>query len=299
MIPYFDAHCDTITASGNIAKNCGHLDAERLKAFAPCGQVFAVCCTDDMPGGYKKYLPMLREQIERSEDMYLCLSSDDIKNALDAGKIAAIMAVEGAEHFGCTIGGLKSAFDAGVRSVNLTWNFDNTLSGAAMGSGTGLTDYGKLFVKAAQDMGIILDMSHISERGFWDVLDISERPVYASHSDSLAVCPGVKRNLTDEQFMALARIGGGAGINLYPKFLGLEHNIAAVCAHIEHYLSLGGEKAVFLGTDFDGIEETPAGLSGVQDMPKLYEALLRLNYSEDLVRDIFFNNLLSILERAL
>lgn len=300
MIPYFDAHCDTITERWeNIIENGGHLDARRLRAFAPCAQIFAVCYTRDMPGGYAKYLPMLKAQIEGSGDMALCRSAADIKKAAADGRIAALMAVEGAEHFGCTLTGLKAAYDAGVRSVNLTWNFDNALSGAAAGSGAGLTAAGREFVPFAQTLGVILDMSHLSERGFWDVLELAKKPVYASHSDSAAVNPGVKRNLTDEQFTALARCGGGAGVNLCTDFLGLGRDMDAVCAHIEHYLALGGERAVFLGTDFDGIDETPRGLSGVQDMPKLYEALLRRNYPEGLVRDIFYNNLLDILERAL
>lgn len=299
MIPYFDAHCDTIVASrGSLMKNGGHLDAERLSAFSPAAQIFAVCCPEDMPGGYKKYLPVLRAQIEKS-GMALCLSAEDIRNAASAGRTAALMAAEGAEHFGCSIGGLKSAYDMGVRSVNLTWNFDNALSGAAAAGGAGLTAAGREFVTAAQNMGVILDMSHLSRRGFWDVLEIAVKPVYASHSDSLAVNPGVKRNLSDEQFTALAESGGGTGINLCPDFLGLGRDLDAVCAHIEHYLELGGEKAVFLGTDFDGVDKLPAGVGGVQDMPRLWEALLRLNYPESLVRDIFYNNLLEILGRAL
>ena len=299
IIPYFDAHCDTIVAWGDILKNPGHLDAERLSAFSPRAQIFAICCTEDMPGGYAKYLPMLKAQIEGREDITLCRSAEDVRAAGEGGKLAALIAVEGAEHIGCSIDGLKAAYDAGVRSVNITWNFDNALCGSAVGSGTGLTERGREFVRAAQEAGVILDMSHLSERGFWDVLEEAEKPVYASHSDSLALAAGVKRNLSDDQFRALIKCGGGAGINLCPDFLGLGRDMDAVCAHIERYLELGGEKAVFLGTDFDGIEETPKGISGVSDMPELYEALLRRNYPEDLVRDIFYYNLLEILERAL
>lgn len=298
MIPYFDAHCDTVTAWDSIEENPGELDARRLSAFAPSAQIFAICCIHDMAAGYARYLPELKRQIGASERLTLCRSADDIKKAAAAGKTAAVIAVEGAEHFGCSIAGLRGAYDAGVRSVNLTWNYDNALSGAAMASGGGLTGEGRAFIKAAQRMGVILDMSHISEHGFWDVLETAEKPVYASHSDSAALCP-VKRNLTDAQFAALAKCGGGAGINLCADFLGLGRDIDAVVAHIEHFLALGGEKAVFIGTDFDGIDAAPAGLSAVQDMPRLYEALLRRNYREVLVRDIFYNNLLNILGRAL
>ena len=114
----------------------------------------------------------------------------------------------------------------------------------------------------------------------------------------MALCHHL-RNLTDAQFQALARTGGGAGVNLYPEFLGLTRDLDAVIAHIEHFLALGGEQAVFLGTDFDGIGQTPEGLNGVEDMERLYDGLLRRNYPEQLVQDIFYNNLLNILERSL
>ena len=167
-----------------------------------------------------------------------------------------------------------------------------------MDGGTGLTNKGRQFVMRAQELRIMLDMSHISERGFWDTLEISTRPVIAGHSNSKAVC-NVPRNLSNEQFAALVRRGGGAGINLYPEFLGLGRDIDAVFAHIDHFMSLGGERSVFLGCDLDGIEETPRGISGVQDLGKIYETLLRHNYSEQLVCDIFRNNILKVMEKAL
>lgn len=297
--PYFDAHCDTITAQDHLRVTNGHLDLTRLSVMRPCAQIFAVCVTEDMPGGYQKYLPLLLGEIEKNRDMtVLCRSAQEIRSAVEAGKIASLIAIEGAEHFGCTIEGLRDAYARGVRSVNLTWNYDNALSGAAMDSGAGLTEEGRAFVREAQRLGVILDVSHLSDRGFWDLLEISEKPVYASHSNSRALCPW-PRNLTDAQFAALVEIGGGAGINLCADFVGLTRDIDAVVAHIEHFLSLGGEKAVFLGTDFDGINETPTGICGVEDMGKLYEALLCRNYPECLVQDIFFNNLWDILERAL
>lgn len=299
MLPYFDAHCDTITAQDFLRVTNGHLDLTRLSDYAPCGQIFAICCTQDMPGGYRTYLPRLLSELERNRDLVtLCRTADDICRATQDGKTAALIAVEGAEHFGCTIEGLRDAYAHGVRSVNLTWNYDNALSGAAMASGSGLTEQGRAFVREAQRLGVILDVSHLSDRGFWDLLELSEKPVYASHSNARTLCPW-PRNLTDAQFTALVEQGGGAGLNLCPDFLGRGRDMDAVIAHLEHFLSLGGEKAVFLGTDFDGIDDTPRGISGVEDMGALYNALLRRNYPESLARDIFFNNLFEILERAL
>ena len=298
-VPYFDAHCDTIVASEYLRVNAGQLDLTRLSAYRPAAQIFAVCTPADFPGGYRQFLPRLVSELEENRNLVtLCRSAGDIRQSAEDGKIAALIAIEGAEHFGCSIDGLHRAYELGVRSVNLTWNFDNALAGAAMDSGKGLTEQGRTFVREAQEMGVMMDLSHASERTFWDTLAIAEKPVYATHSDAMALCHHL-RNLTDAQFQALARTGGGAGVNLYPEFLGLTRDLDAVIAHIEHFLALGGEQAVFLGTDFDGIDQTPEGLNGVEDMERLYDGLLRRNYPEQLVQDIFYNNLRNILERSL
>lgn len=301
MIPLFDCHCDIIsrvmTEGGSLRKNGFHTDLERLHKFTPCAQVFAVCAeTLDRP--VEKADAMLRrlsQEIEENSDIVtLCLNFHDIKKAAESGKVAVFISIEGCEQ----ISSLESAYQNGVRVLHPTWNFDNELCGAAMGSGKGLTEKGRAFVKKAQHMGFALDMSHISERGFWDTLEVCEKPVIAGHSNAKALC-NVPRNLTDEQFNALVDVGGGAGINLYPEFLGLGKDINAVIAHIEHFLSLGGERSVFLGCDFDGIDSTPTGLDGVQKLDKLYNELLNQNYPEALVRALFWDNLYDIMEKML
>lgn len=301
MIPLFDCHCDTIsrvmTEGGSLRKNGFHTDLERLHKFTPCAQVFAVCAeTLDRP--VEKADAMLRrlsQEIEENSDIVmLCLNFHDIKKAAESGKVAVFISIEGCEQ----ISSLESAYQNGVRILHPTWNFDNELCGAAVGSGRGLTEKGRAFVKKAQHMGFALDMSHISERGFWDTLEACEKPVIAGHSNAKALC-NVPRNLTDEQFNALVLIDGGAGINLYPEFLGLGKDINAVIANIEHFLSLGGERSVFLGCDFDGIDSTPTGLDGVQKLDKLYNELLERNYPEALVRALFWDNLYDIMEKML
>lgn len=301
MIPLFDCHCDTIsrvmTEGGSLRKNGFHTDLERLHKFAPCAQVFAVCAeTLDRP--VEKADAMLRrlsQEIEENSDIVmLCLNFHDIKKAAESGKVAVFISIEGCEQ----ISSLESAYQDGVRVLHPTWNFDNELCGAAVGSGRGLTEKGRAFVKKAQHMGFALDMSHISERGFWDTLEACEKPVIAGHSNARAIC-NVPRNLTDEQFNALVDVGGGVGINLYPEFLGLGKDINAVIAHIEHFLSLGGERSVFLGCDFDGIDSTPTGLDGVHKLDKLYNELLNRNYPEALVKALFWDNLYDIMEKML
>lgn len=300
-IALFDSHCDTAFEAWkngvSLRSNALQLDLERLCAYSPCTQVFAVC-TGSIEDPCRKadaVIEYFLNEIKKNSDIVsLCLNFRDIEQAATQGQIAALISIEGAEQ----ISSLDAAYARGVRIVHPTWNFDNSLCGAALGSGEGLTESGKSFIIKAQGLGIAIDLSHISERGFYDVLEISTRPVIAGHSNSKALCD-VPRNISDEQFKALMSIGGGVGINLYPEFLGMGRDIDAVTAHIEHFLSLGGEKNVFLGCDLDGIDTSPQGISGVQDIYKIYEALLRLNYKESTVRDIFRNNLYEIMEKML
>lgn len=300
-IPLFDCHCDTAVrvwlTGRSLRENSLHLDLMRLKKFSPAAQVFAVC-TETLEDPQVKAAAVIRyfkEQIEMNSDIVkLCLNSHDIVSTMAGGKIAALLSVEGAEQ----IDDIEMAYALGVRVVHITWNFDNGLCGSVMGSGAGLSEKGRCFVKKAQELGVLLDTSHISQQGFWEVLEISRKPVIAGHSNTRALCP-VPRNLSDEQFIALKNQGGGAGINLYPEFLGLDRDIDAVFAHIEHFMALGGEKAVFLGCDLDGIDEMPKGIHGVEDLGKIYEVLLRHNYPESLVRDVFINNIMNIMERVL
>ena len=300
-IPLFDCHCDTAVrvwlTGRSLRENSLHLDLMRLKKFSPAAQVFAVCTEtlEDPQGKAAAVIRYFKEQIEMNSDIVkLCLNSHDIVSTMAGGKIAALLSVEGAEQ----MDDIEMAYALGVRVVHITWNFDNGLCGSVMGSGAGLSEKGRCFVKKAQELGVLLDTSHISQQGFWEVLEISRKPVIAGHSNTRALCP-VPRNLSDEQFIALKNQGGGAGINLYPEFLGLGRDIDAVFAHIEHFMALGGEKAVFLGCDLDGIDEMPKGIHGVEDLGKIYEVLLRHNYPESLVRDVFINNIMNIMERVL
>lgn len=305
-IPLFDAHCDTIFRarrdSQRIASNTMHTDLERGMTFSPYAQVFALwSMPEEQPKeDYAHLLALMQEEFSANADILThCRSAQDARQAASEGKIAAFVSVEGGEQIGCSIEGLRTAYDNGIRIVNPVWNSDNAICGAALGEkGSGLTEYGRTFVREAQSLGVALDMSHISPQAFWDILEISTRPIIASHSNSIALCPH-PRNLTDDQFVALVKSGGAVGINLCPDFLGLSRDIAAIVAHIEHFLALGGSKTVCIGGDLDGIEDLPDGITGIQDMEKVYDALLSRNHSESLVHDIFYNNFLEVLSAAI
>ncbi len=303
-IPLFDSHSDTIHVARahrrRLRENDMQLDLLRSAAYAPRGQVFSIW------GDPRRDPPMFdavidfwqRELAENGDLLAHCRSAADIRAAQAEGKCAALLSIEGAEQIECSVDKLPEAREKGVSILHLCWNYDNVLTGSATDGQGGLTAEGRRFAQKAAELGMVIDLSHISERAFWDVLELSDRPVLAGHSDAAGVFPH-PRNLTDAQFTALAARGGVAGLNLSPRFLGHGKDIDAVVAHAEHFLALGGEKAVGLGTDLDGVTELPRGLTGIQDFGKLYEAMLRKNWTEELVQDIFFGNLNAFFGRAL
>ena len=301
-IPRFDAHCDTLGRPRALRHNPStHLDLERLSAFAPSAQVFAIFAPPGLDSSDSYHLERRRAEkmLRRNADLCtLCTSAEEVRAAAGEGKVAVMLSVEGATLLECSVVNLYYAYKEGVRLVNLVWNKDNRLCGAAMDSGSGLTGHGVRFVKAAWNLGVGVDLSHASEQTFWDVLEIAERPVLCSHSNARTLCDH-NRNLTDEQIRALIANGGVIGLNFCPDFLGGDRDMNAVLGQVEHFLALGAGKTLCLGGDLDGIESMPEGMSGVENMPELYEALLAMGLKEELVQDIFWNNLLDYMERAL
>jgi membrane dipeptidase len=140
-------------------------------------------------------------------------------------------------------------------------------------------------------------VSHLSERGFWDVMELAEKPVMASHSDARAL-KNHSRNLTDRQFTAIIENGGIAGLNLYAGFLGENPTVETALDHLEHFLDLGGAKHLCLGFDLDGCDTLPAGMGGIGDAYLVYDGLLRRNWSEAVAQDIFYHNLERAVESA-
>lgn len=303
-IPYFDAHCDTISRRNlvSLREYEGQLDLKRLGAFTKAGQIFAIFANSaNLP--QEQWFSECRRQRERfaaemaaNADMVThCRTAAEAEQAFADRKVAAFLSIEGAELLNCDPALLATAEDWGVRAVNLTWNNPNAISGTnCRETERGLSEVGRAFVKEAEKRNIRLDVSHVSDRGFWDLLEMAEKPVIASHSNCRALC-GHSRNLTDDQICALAKNGGFAGLNVYTAFVGEKADMDELVAHVEHFWEIGGENIVGLGGDWDGCDSLAGGLTGVQDLEKLYEALLRRNYSEALLEKLFMGNLLRVL----
>ncbi len=307
-----DAHCDTIPSlmrnGEGLKKNSCHIDIERLKAYDNYVQFFAAFISPEQAkmGALNRALSIidrLYREIEINEnDIMLCRNYNEIINAIESGKIGAVLTIEGGEALEGSLPTLRMLYELGVRGITLTWNFRNQIAdGVADGiSGGGLTPFGRNVIGEMNRLGMLVDVSHISEKGFWDVIDISTSPIIASHSNAKKLC-GHSRNLSDEQLLALKKAGGVTGLNLYPIFLNNEGKATMKDAllHIEHIVGLTGEDTLGLGSDFDGIECTPEGLEGVQCYSVLLNELLKLNYSDVLVKKIAGENFLRVIKAVL
>ena len=189
-------------------------------------------------------------------------------------------------------------FQAGFRISTLGWNESNVLTGSNQ-TGEGLTDLGREYVRNAQSLGILVDVSHISDAGFWDIMKITQAPVIASHSNSRAVC-GHARNLTDDMFRAIRDTGGVAGINQFAEFLGEKPTMDTICDHIFHFLEMDPEcRHIALGGDLDGCDALAEGFEGVQSYPALANRLLERGLTEEMVMDIYWNNALGVMDAAI
>lgn len=313
-VPVFDLHCDTafellgkgFDGCGMLRSNDLHIDLTRAKTLPGYAQCFA-CFTSDgktLPLGVAPETIFSREKdaaigqmLANSDLIRQAFSADDVKNNCAEGFMSGILTIEGPAGFGFDPSALESLYEIGFRITTLGWNEDNPLTGSHITKG-GLKPLGAEYVKEAQRLGMLIDVSHISDAAFWDIMNITTAPVIASHSNSRSVW-NVSRNLTDEMFLAICNTDGVVGINLYAGFLGKKPDLNTVCDHIIHFLSLDPNgKHIGLGGDLDGCGRLPEGFSGVQDYPKLAECLLKRGIDEETVLDIFWNNALGVIERC-
>ena len=313
-IPVFDFHCDTalrllgedMNSAGSLKKNSGHIDLERASTLAGYAQCFA-CFTTPMMEEWHHISPVVAFErelatIQRELDVNkriisLAYSTGDIRKNLEKGKMSAILTLEGTAGINYDPELLEDLWAIGFRMVSLGWNEKNPLTGSHE-TGGGLTDQGRAFVKEAQRLGFLVDVSHISDEGFWGVMDVTEGPIIATHSNSRFVWDN-SRNLTDDMFRAIARTGGVAGFNHCDEFVGEKPTLDTVCDHILHFLELDPTgRAIALGGDLDGVTYMSEGFDGVQDYPKMAARLLERGLEEAMVRDIFWNNALGVMDRA-
>lgn len=271
--------------------------------FRPVPQEQALSFTVSM------FARMRRLAGELPDDVAICLDADQVRGAMDGGRIAVVPHVEGAECIDTGLDALDVLHAAGLRSLGLVWSRSNDFGhGAPMQAqpeldpGEGLTDAGKALVRECERIGMMVDLSHLTEAGFWDVAKIATRPLIATHSNAHAVSPSA-RNLTDRQLAAVAESRGVCGLNFHVGFLRedcrMDANtpISVMLRHLDHMLGILGEDGVALGSDYDGCL-LPAEIGDVTGLPRLVAAMRQAGYGEELIAKICRDNWLAAMDRA-
>jgi len=301
---FFDFHCDTIGECAlqqkRLSKNDLHIDLQKAECFTNYGQLFAIWIPDEKRGNeaYVYYKTardcFYRECAENEKKIMHCKSAEDIKTAFALHKVAAILTVEG----GAVLGGDLEKLDAlhadGVRLMTLTWNDTNEIGNGCFAENKGgLTPFGKQTLRRMQELHMLVDVSHLNERGFYDVAEYTTRPFIASHSNAQIVENQYARarNLTDEQIRVLVERNGLIGLNLCDVFLGDDGACGpdAVLRHISHFLDLGAQSVLAFGCDYDGCTVHPS-LNGIDRIPSLFDYLLQHGIGEETLKKIFFEN---------
>jgi membrane dipeptidase len=250
-------------------------------------------------------------RIERQAKGHLriCRTADDIESCLDKNVLAAVLHIEGAEAIDENFEMLDVLHAAGLRSLGPVWSRPNAFGHgvpfrcpSSPDTGPGLTDLGKALIRACNRLNILIDLSHLNERGFWDVAGLSDAPLVATHSNAHAISPH-SRNLTDQQLAAIRKSGGFVGVNFAVSFLrpdgGRDKNtpLAVVVEHIRHLIDHVGEDGVGFGSDFDGAL-MPEELGNAAGLQKLVQTLRRHEFDEKLIEKLCFRNWLRVLRKT-
>lgn len=315
----------------------GHMDLPRMQAGGLCGGLFALFVSPKAMDGLdfnklsgesfevplpplmpvEAALPVVLRQaalLQRFADasngqMQLCKSSAAIRSAIDSGSIAAVMHMEGAEALDDELLNLDVLYQLGLRSLGPVWSrptkFAHGVPFKFPGSpdtGPGLTALGEQLVKRCNELRILIDLSHLNEKGFWDIAKLSDSPLVASHSNAHVLCPST-RNLTDKQLAAIADSNGLVGVNFATSFLrpdgqmNKNTSLDIVLRHLDHLIYSVGEERVGFGSDFDGAVP-PADIGSAAALPTLAQAMKAHGYNDELMHKLCCSNWINLLARV-
>ena len=306
-----DLHCDTIMQlldhpdSGDLYRNTWKIDIEKLQKAHSKVQDFALFInlgeTNDPYGRYEEMRNLCTTQIHLyGEHIQHVLSYQDVESVYESGKIGALMSIEEGGVLGGDLDKLKQAYQDGVRLITLTWNYQNGLGEPHCGEQhKKLTPKGIEFVEAMQDLGIIVDCSHLNDAGTEQLGDILDVPFVASHSNAREVTAHT-RNLPDNLIKLIANKGGVIGLNFAQSFLGTSpvSRIDDIVKHGLYLINKGGEDVVALGTDFDGIKPNTE-IKDASEMYRLYDAFKEAGLSVEQCEKLFWKNADRLLKEIL
>ena len=316
---YVDMHCDTITKlyenKEDLYQNDLHIDITKMKKGECLLQNFAIFTNIDNQDSKftKACIDYYYHQLDKNKEFIkpVYKYEDIAKNEKD-GFINAMLTLEDGSVIDNNLDNLKWYYDKGVRMITLTWNHVNGIGYpnfwpkkepydlCQTNNVEGLTDFGIEFLRKCEELGIIIDVSHLSDKGFFDVLNNTTKPFVASHSCARSIC-NAARNLTDEMIVNLAKKGGVVGLNYCAAFIE-DHNetmttIENMVKHINHIVKIGGIDVIGLGSDFDGIDNQ-LEIVDCSGMQLLYHALKKY-YSDDDIEKIFYKNVLRVYKECL
>lgn len=307
-----DTHCDTLgrvfegqRRLGDASKQ-GQFDLPRARQGGLTAEVMATFVDDRRPGSALQqsidFIDVFHRELDAFGDLArLALTGSDVRRAKDEGRVALILGMEGAEGLGGSLAALRTFHRLGLRVLGVTWNRRNEAADG-MGeeaTGGGLTRFGRDLVAACDDLGILLDLSHLAPRGVDDVLQIAERPVVATHANARGLHDH-PRNLSDRQLDAIASTGGVIGVVAVPPFLGRYETVAPADAwfdHLDYIVARVGVDHVGIGMDFDGVGAMRTeGLETVAELPAITRGLLERGYEPSDVTKILGGNFLRVFD---
>lgn len=313
-----DLHCDTIWMlmrgeGAHLQNNSFCVDIDKLKAAGSMAQFFAcfiylneIANEERWEQGYQLALDMIQrgkaEFAACSDEISLVSNHGDIIKNYASGKMSAILTIEEGGILNNDISRLYELYNQGIRLMTLTWNHENCIgypnSKEDVIMQKGLKPFGVEVVEKMNELGMIIDVSHLSDGGFWDVLKYSSKPVIASHSNARSMC-NHPRNLSDEMIKALADKGGIAGINLYPYFIRKNGKVTVedIADHVWHMYQTGGEDFIAVGTDFDGFDEGELDIAHIGEIDKLYDTVKRRGLSERQMEKFWSGNAMRVLKQ--
>lgn len=301
---YCDGHCDTLKKAFDEKKDLNNkkydYNLEDIKMVNAIIQNLAAFVHTDFEDGFERAKNIVEYYFSSVSDITLITNKEDLENVVSNNKIGALLSIENGKAIENNLDNIDYFYEKGIKIMGITWNDENLLgSGCCSEKDNGLTEFGKAYIKKLEEKNILIDISHTSERTFWDTIKNTNKTIIATHSNCYNIC-NHPRNLKDEQIKEIAKRNGIIGICFASPFLrevGIA-NVEDIVKHITYIINLVGEDYVGLGSDFDGLKEEKKmqDIKGIKDVKIIEDYLIKYGYSQNTVNKIMGENWLRVLK---